>query len=123
MIEIGERVDHGNGSVLGELIERALRKYTRDNSVNPLLQIFRDVLDTLAFAEACLGVVQKYRATAHALHSNIKSCARAQRGLFKNHGDEFSGERSAVAFGSGFHFRGKMQTFTHGGSGPFHSRD
>src|SRR4029077_14827614 len=97
MIAIGKRVDHRNGGVLREFIQRALRKYTRDNSVDPLLQILRDILNAFALAQARVRIVEKYGAAAHALHSNIKRGSRAQRRLFKNHRQEFSRERGAVA--------------------------
>ena len=90
----------GNVRVLREIIERFLRENARDDSVHPAFEIFRDVANGFALAQARQRVVEKHRRAAQAGDADFKSDARAQRGLFENQRQE-RGRQSAVRYRSG----------------------
>src|SRR5207253_7961078 len=73
MEPVGERVDHGDGSAGGQLVEYALLVGAHDDAVHPALQVPGHVPDRLPRAQARAGVIQKYRAAPHALDADRKS--------------------------------------------------
>ena len=121
MITIGKRVDHRNARVGGQLVERFLLEYARDDAVHPAFQAFRHVRDGFALAEMRDGVIEKYRRAAQAGDAHFESDARAQRRFFENQREEAAGQRAAVTVGMRLHIRGQMQKAADLRGTPFHA--
>ena len=51
MVAVRERVNHGDACVFSESINRFLREGTRDDPLNPALEIFRHVGNGFALAQ------------------------------------------------------------------------
>src|SRR5215469_9092668 len=121
MESIGERVNYGNPSVRRELVERFLRENTRDDSVDPAVEAFRDIGYRFTGTQAIGDVVEKNGRPAEARDSHLECDPRAQRGLFENQGERAVGQRSTVAFRAGLQLHSKMEQFADLRSAPFHT--
>src|ERR1700746_3581643 len=121
MKAIRKRVDHWNVSVQSQAIQRFLRKYACYDSVNHSLEVLCYVADGFARPEPCCRVVKKHRCATQACDSYLECHAGAQRRLFKNHGQKFSFERSAIAIRPRFDVRRQVEKFAHLRGTPFHS--
>src|SRR5580765_432163 len=120
---IGERVDHRNAGVGGHFPEDFLLVDASDDSVNPAIEIARDIGDGLARAErgGSLRVVEENDRAAHALDTDVEGDAGAQRGLFENQRDEFSRERGSVAARARFDVRRELEQISRMRGAPFRS--
>src|SRR5712692_6906304 len=92
MEPVGERVDHGDGSAGGQLVEYALLVGAHDDAVHPALQVPGYVSDRLP---------------------------RAQRGLLENQRQEAAAERAAITVGPRLDVGRKMIELAHHRGAPF----
>src|SRR5712691_3723920 len=95
----------------------------RDDTLYPAFEVASDIGDGFPRAERCgrLCMVKENHRTAHALNSDIKSDARAQRGLLENQGDEFAMESGSITDGPGFDIRREMEQFARVRGAPLRS--
>jgi hypothetical protein len=66
-------------------------------------------------------VIEENHGTTHALDTDFKGDAGAQRRLFKNESDEFAVQRGSVADGTSLYVRGEMKEFARVRGTPFGS--
>src|SRR6202030_3280571 len=121
MKTVGERVDHGDLSAGGHLLQHALLVNASDDSVNPALEVARDVADGFALSEARLRVVQEDDGAAHALNADLEGDASAERGLLKDQREKFAAQSGVVAGGLRLDVRGELQEFARLRGAPFRS--
>ncbi len=121
MKAIGKRVDHRDPAVLRQAIQRPLRKYARDDSVNHALEVLCYVADGFARPKPRCRMVKKHRCAAQACDSHLERHAGAQRRLFKNHRQKLSFERATIAVRPRFDVRRQVEEFAHLRRSPFHS--
>src|SRR5713101_180845 len=120
---VGERIDHRNARVGGHFFEDTLLVNASDDAMHPALEVARDIGDGLARAErrGRLCVVKEDDGATHALNADIEGDTRAERGLLKNQGDEFSLERGRVADRAGLDIRGELEQFARVRGAPLRS--
>ena len=107
--QVRKGVDHGDGSVPGELRHRRVREGARRDAIHPALEVPRHVFDGLALAQARLGVVEVDGETAHAGHANLKADARAQRRLLKDQRQLLAFERAGKRARRRLHLGGEPE--------------
>src|ERR1700674_558717 len=120
---VGKRVDHRDAGIRRHFLEDMLMVNASDDAMYPALEVTRDVGDGLPRAEGCgrLRVIQENDGPTHALNADIKSDARAKRGLFENQGDEFPVKRGGVADGAGLDVRRELEQFARVRGAPLRS--
>src|ERR1700674_4443513 len=69
-------------------VESFLRKYARNDPVDPARKAPCDISDRFALAQPRIRMVQENGRSAHAHNADFKCDTRAQGRLFKNHRDE-----------------------------------
>src|ERR1700732_1718424 len=99
---VGERVDHGNSAVLGELFERFLGKRAPHDALHPALRILGECANGCALAKAHGRVVEENGGAAQACDADFECDTRSQRRLLENEREEASGQRGAIAVGARF---------------------
>ena len=118
---VGQRVDHGNARILGELFEHRLLEKTRDDSVCPAFEASCHVGNRFAFAETRRGVVQECGRAAEAGDADFECNASSQRRLLENQREESPGKRAAVAVGTSLDVRGELKDVANLRGAPFHA--
>ena len=94
MRDLGQRVDHRNGGVLGQLQHLAVVEDADHDRVDEARQHLRGVADGLAAAELHLGAGEHQGLAAEFAHRHVERDAGAGRGPVEHHRQGLAGERA-----------------------------
>jgi hypothetical protein len=115
VVEVGQRVDHGDRAVLREPLDLGLGKRTDHDGVHVPRQNLRGVSDGLTAAHLHPGSAagrQRQRLSAELVDSDLERDAGACRLLGEDHRDRLAGEPAFVLTRSTFDIRGELENST-----------
>src|ERR1700736_6389843 len=85
MLQIAERVNDWNGSVLGHSLNCLLGEGAQDDGVYPAFEIMRDVTQFLSRVQSLLRLIHKERGPAQARHPRFERQPGSQGRLLEEH--------------------------------------
>ncbi len=113
MLKITECIDHRYAGVFSHSFNRAVRKSSQHDGVDPAFEIVRDIAELFASIQTPLRLVHERDRAAQACHSGFKRKPGAERWLFEEHHYMFSGKRFAEICGTRLHHAGEMKYGLH----------
>jgi hypothetical protein len=109
VLEVRQRVDHGNGRRGREQLQALLFERSHDDRIHVPRQRPTRVLDRLAAPELQLGRRQRDGVTACRLHGDVERDPRPGRGLLEDQGDRAPGQSVGVVAGLGLDLGGQVE--------------
>src|SRR5690349_4163411 len=87
MLNLAQRIDHGNAGELRDALDRLVSKRPQHNPADPALKIVCDVAERFTCIEPLMSLINKAHRSAKSADSRLKGKPSAQRRLLEKHGN------------------------------------